>query len=163
MIFPLPTNDGTLQTVSGGEPDGISAASLRKSPAARIRRRLCIISTVRRVKRVNLWDLNPTLYLPVKLGPYLQVTPWVGFRGSIWDRTDSEADTEDKYGTREIFPVGGTFSTEISRVFTVGSGIGGVEKIRHSIRPEIYLHLHSRSPSGKPSELRRRELGLRTS
>ena len=37
-----------------------------------------------------------------------------------------------------VFPVGGTLSTEVSRVFTVGSGKGGVEKIRHSIRPEIF-------------------------
>ena len=38
--FSAPTNDGTLQLYPCSEPDGVSAASLRKSPAAGVRRRL---------------------------------------------------------------------------------------------------------------------------
>ena len=63
--------------------------------------------------------------------------PGLDSAGAVWDRTDSETDTEDKDGTRKYYPVGGVFSTEVSRIFTVGSGRGGVEKIRHAIRPEI--------------------------
>ena len=37
----------------------------------------------------HLWEMNPTLYLPMNLGPYVQVTPQAGFRESVWERTDS--------------------------------------------------------------------------
>ncbi len=135
--FSSPTNDGTLQVYPVVSVTGFRQP-LFGSPL-QLEFGASYVNFYRREgQKGQLWELNPTMYLPVRLGPYLQATPWVGFRGSIWDRTDSEADTEDRYVTREIFPVGGTFSSEISRVFTVGSGIGGVEKIRHSIRPEIY-------------------------
>jgi LPS-assembly protein len=86
----------------------------------------------------HLWEWNPTLYLPFKVGPYFQATPWAGFRGVMWDRNDAEAaDAPGNRGTRDVYQVGGNLSSEISRVFTVGDGKGGVEKMRHSIRPVI--------------------------
>jgi LPS-assembly protein len=83
----------------------------------------------------HLWNISPTLYLPLKLGPYAQVTPQAGFRGDIWQRSDSMTDTGDKYGEREVFALGTTLSTEVFRVFDVKGE--EVEKIRHGIRPEI--------------------------
>jgi len=135
--FSSPTNDGTLQAYPWVNLTGVRQP-LFGSPLQLDFGAAYVHFYRSEGQKGHLWELNPTMYLPIKLGPYLQATPWAGFRGSIWDRTDSETDTEDKYGTREVFPVGGTLSTEISRIFTVGSGKGGVEKIRHSIRPEIY-------------------------
>lgn len=89
----------------------------------------------------HLWELNPTLYLPMSLGPYAQATTQAGYRGSAWERTDSEMDAGDRRGYRQVFPLGASLSTEINRVFVVGSPEKvGVEKIRHAIRPEIFYN-----------------------
>ncbi|OHE22751.1 MAG: hypothetical protein A2Z43_09770 [Syntrophobacterales bacterium RBG_19FT_COMBO_59_10] len=92
-------------------------------------------------QRGHLWELNPTLYLPMSLGPYAQATTQAGFRGSAWERTDSGTDAGDKHGYRQVFPFGASLSTEIARVFVVGSPEKvGVEKIRHAIRSEIFYN-----------------------
>ena len=83
----------------------------------------------------HLGEISPTLYLPMNLGPYVQVTPQAGFRESVWERTDSGDDGGDKHGSREIFQLGASLSTEIHRVYDVGGA--SVEKIRHGIKPEI--------------------------
>jgi LPS-assembly protein len=91
----------------------------------------------------HLWELNPTLHLPVSIGPYAQATALAGFRGSYWERTDSDIDTDwaDKYGSRQVYPLGASLSTEFNRVFVVGSPEkAGIEKIKHAIRPEIYYN-----------------------
>jgi LPS-assembly protein len=94
----------------------------------------------------HLWELNPNLYLPLNLGP-LQVTPQAGFRASVWERTDN-LDGVDKHGDREVFQFGGSASTEIGRVFNIG--IGGIEKIRHAIKPEI---IHTFIPEASQGHL----------
>ena len=86
-------------------------------------------------QRGHLGYIIPTLYLPLKLGPYAQVTPQAGFRGDVWERSDSVTDTGDKYGNRGVFTLGTTLSTEIYRVFDVKGA--EVEKIRHGIQPDI--------------------------
>ena len=83
----------------------------------------------------HLWEISPTLYLPQKLGSYVHVVPQAGFRGDLWDRSDSMADAGDKSGDRKVFTLGTTLSTEMSRIFDVKGS--EVEKIRHAIRPEI--------------------------
>ena len=83
----------------------------------------------------HLWDISPTLYLPQKLGPYVQVVPQAGFRWNAWDRSDSAADAGDRYGNRSVFTLGTDLSTEVYRIYDVMGE--EVEKIRHGIRPEI--------------------------
>jgi LPS-assembly protein len=94
----------------------------------------------------HLWELSPTFYLPLNLGP-LQVTPQAGFRASVWERTDN-LDGVDKHGDREVFQFGGSASTEIGRVFNIG--VGGIEKIRHAIKPEI---IHTYIPEASQGHL----------
>ena len=102
----------------------------------------------------HLWEINPTFYLPLKLGPYVQVQPQAGFRGDVWDRSDSVADAGDKYGDREVFTLGTTLSTEIYRVFDVKGA--EVEKIRHGIRPDItYTFIPEASQNYAPDFLAR--------
>jgi len=104
-------------------------------------------------QRGHLWEVNPTVYLPLRLGP-VQVTPQVGFRGDVWDRSDSVADAGDKYGDREVFTLGTTLSTEIYRVFDVKGA--EVEKIRHGIQPDItYTFIPEASQSYTPDFLGR--------
>jgi LPS-assembly protein len=102
----------------------------------------------------HLWDISPTLYLPLKLGPYARVTPQAGFRGNVWERSDSVTDTGDKYGDREVFTLGTTLSTEMHRVFDVKGA--EMEKIRHGIRPEItYTYIPDASQDHAPDFLDR--------
>jgi LPS-assembly protein len=63
------------------------------------------------------------------------VTPQAGFRGDVWERSDSVTDTGDKYGNRGVFTLGTTLATEVYRVFDVKGA--ELEKIKHGIRPEI--------------------------
>jgi LPS-assembly protein len=83
----------------------------------------------------HLWELAPTLTLPFKLGSAVQVTPQVGFLGSLWERTDSEAGTGDRRGERGAVQFGSALSTEAHRIYDTGGRFG--EKIRHGIQPEI--------------------------
>lgn len=102
----------------------------------------------------HLWDISPILYLPRKLGPYVQVVPQAGFRADVWDRSDSVADAGDKQGDREVVTLGTTLSTEVSRVFDVKGA--EVEKIRHTIRPEItYTFIPDASQDHAPDFLER--------
>ena len=102
----------------------------------------------------HLWEMSPTLYLPINLFPYVQVTPQAGFRESVWERSDSLTDTGDKHGSREVFQLGGSLSTEIHRVYDVGGA--SVEKIRHGIKPEItYSFIPSASQDNAPDFLAR--------
>lgn len=83
----------------------------------------------------HLGYLSPTLYFPTKLGPYVQVEPWAGVRGDIWQRSDSPADDDDKFGHRKIFTLGTNLSTGIYRVFDVK--VADIEKIRHGIQTGV--------------------------
>ncbi len=80
-------------------------------------------------------DIKPNLSLPFNLGTALQVTPVVGWEGTFWERDDSQVDTGTRRGTRQLFNMGGTLTTEMQRIFNVGGET--VDKIRHSIKPEV--------------------------
>jgi LPS-assembly protein len=102
----------------------------------------------------HLWEMNPILYLPIKLGPAVQLTPSAGFRESIWQRSDSLTDTGDKHGSREVFQVGALLSTDILRDYDVGGA--SIEKIRHGIKPEItYSFIPDASQDNAPDFLAR--------
>lgn len=103
-------------------------------------------------QRGDLWDISPTLYLPQKLGSYVQIVPQAGLRWNRWDRSDSMVDTGDKYGDREIFTVGTTLSTEVYRIYDVTGA--EVDKIRHGIRPEMtYTFIPEASQDNAPDFL----------
>jgi len=102
----------------------------------------------------HLGEISPTLFLPLKLGSYARVTPQAGFRGDVWERSDSVTDTGDKQGDREIFALGTTLSTEMHRIFDVQGA--EVEKIRHGIRPELtYTFIPDASQDHAPDFLER--------
>ncbi len=83
----------------------------------------------------HLGEITPTLYLPMKLGPNVQMTSQAGFRGSIWERSDSATEREKKRGDREVYQLGAALTTEMNRVYDFGGA--EVEKIQHVIKPEV--------------------------
>ncbi len=86
-------------------------------------------------QRGQLFDIKPDFTLPVNFGRYAQLTPRFGWKGTTWDRDDKQEDTGNRRGTRQTTYMGAVLNTEIQRIFNVG--IGSVEKIRHSIKPEL--------------------------
>jgi LPS-assembly protein len=86
-------------------------------------------------QRGQLFDFKPDFTLPLNLGRYAQLTPKVGFKETVWDRDDKQEDLSSRRGTRQTYNMGAILNTEIQKIFNVG--IGNVEKIRHSIKPEV--------------------------
>jgi LPS-assembly protein len=86
-------------------------------------------------QRGHLGELSPTLFFPVNLGKYLKMTSWTGFRGDVWERSDSLTDGLEKNGQRGLLTMGTTLSTEFGRVYETGGQT--LEKLRHVIKPEI--------------------------
>ena len=94
-------------------------------------------------------DLYPKVSLPWAFGDYLQVTPTAGFRETLWDtESNSSASTGDT-ATRSVYTLGLSASTEVYRVLDVGRG--GLEKVRHAVKPEItYSYIPSAGPDIRP-------------
>jgi LPS-assembly protein len=80
------------------------------------------------------YDVQPVLSLPLSMSDYLKVTPWMGAKGTFWNRDDS-VDTGSMKGNRDVYSMGATATTEIARIFDIGGR--DIDKIRHSIKPEI--------------------------
>jgi LPS-assembly protein len=89
--------------------------------------------------RGHYLDVYPAFSLPMQYGDYFELTPSIGFRETTWDSIYSEADgetpREGKRGSREYYNLGATLSSEVHRIFAVGGK--RVDKIRHSVRPEV--------------------------
>lgn len=86
--------------------------------------------------RGHYGDLYPLISRPVSFGDYLQLTPFTGVRGTFWDSSGGTGTLPDKSDNRKMAILGTSANTEVFRVYTLKPG-KGVEKIRHSIRPEL--------------------------
>jgi LPS-assembly protein len=87
----------------------------------------------------HLLDAYPSLSMPLGFKDLLQMTPFAGVRSLLWKRDDTISDGLKKDDHLEVYSFGASLSSEIHRVFTVGTG--NVDKIRHAIRPEVtYLY-----------------------
>ena len=82
----------------------------------------------------HLYDVQPVLSYPLSMSDYLKVTPWMGVKGTFWNRDDN-IDTNSRNGSRDVYSMGATVTTEIERIFNIGGR--DIEKIRHAIKPEI--------------------------
>ncbi|MBN2539121.1 MAG: LPS-assembly protein LptD [Deltaproteobacteria bacterium] len=85
----------------------------------------------------QLLDLYPVFSLPLGFSDYLEFTPSLGLRETGW-RSSYGGDTvgeKDINGSREMYTIGATLSSEVYRVFDVGGQV--VDKIRHGFRPEL--------------------------
>ncbi len=87
--------------------------------------------------RGHLLDAHPVFSLPLRLGDYLEFTPSLGLRETKW-RSSYSGDAvgeEDKNGSREMYNISATLSSEVHRVFDVEGQV--IDKIRHGISPEL--------------------------
>jgi LPS-assembly protein len=85
--------------------------------------------------RGHFFDVHPSFMLPLNLGDYLEFTPALGVRETVWDASHSDGTTEGKRGSREMYDIGATLSTGVQRIFDIGGE--RVDKIKHEIVPEL--------------------------
>jgi LPS-assembly protein len=98
----------------------------------------------------HLLDIQPVFTLPFNMGDYLQLTPRFGLKGTYWSRDDTVGDTQDARDDRGLYMAGATATTEVFRVFELGGA--QIEKIRHSIRPEVtYAYIPRVNQDGLPN------------
>ncbi len=85
----------------------------------------------------HLLDAHPVFSLPLRLADYLEFTPSFGLRETTW-RSSYDCDpvvVEDTDGSREMYDIGATISSEMYKVFDIGGKT--IDKIRHGIKPEL--------------------------
>jgi len=88
--------------------------------------------------RGDVFDFYPVFSWPLSLEEYLEFTPSLGLRETTWESSYSgpyASYYKDKDGSRELYTVGATLSSEVHRIFNVGGKV--VDKIRHGVRPEV--------------------------
>jgi LPS-assembly protein len=97
----------------------------------------------------SVFDVYPKLSLPWSFGDYLQVTPTVGVRETLWDTESNDPATPGSSASRSAYTLALNTSTEAFRIFDVSWG--EVEKVRHAIKPEItYNYIPSAGPNFRP-------------
>jgi len=94
-------------------------------------------------KAINFWrkegikgqrvDLYPQLNASINLARAILITPRVGLRETWYSRG---ADTRTPV-SREMYDLGVTVSTKLRRIFVLKESGDGVDKIRHSIEPQL--------------------------
>ncbi|MGA3208089.1 MAG: LPS assembly protein LptD [Syntrophales bacterium] len=98
----------------------------------------------------HLFDLQPALSLPVRWHDFLQITPQIGVKSTSWSRDDNVDTGQSKQGSRELYTIGASATTEVQRIFDVGGE--NIDKIRHGIRPELtYTYIPSASQTDIPN------------
>ena len=80
---------------------------------------------------------------------FLQFTPQVGVKSTSWSRDDNVDTGQSKQGSRELYTIGASATTEIQRIFDIGGE--NIDKIRHGIRPELtYTYIPNVSQTDLP-------------
>jgi LPS-assembly protein len=63
------------------------------------------------------------------------ITPFIDYQGAYWNRDDSADSSTENHGHAEVYSAGLLFETELRRTFQ--ASLGNIDRIQHSIRPEI--------------------------
>ncbi|RTZ98618.1 MAG: hypothetical protein DSY90_03815 [Deltaproteobacteria bacterium] len=89
------------------------------------------------ITRLHEAEWYPRIFLPLRAGRYFTIEPSAGWRYNYW--YVSETDNKDKNQKtsihRNMYDIGGKFSSEVYRVYQIGGN--RIEKIKHAIRPQI--------------------------
>jgi len=94
--------------------------------------------------RIHRADIYPRIYLPFRFENYFTVEPSAGLRETFWNSDETEdfrntADADNNF-LRQTYDVKLALSSDLSKVFDLGSGkpgISGISRIRHRINPQI--------------------------
>lgn len=86
----------------------------------------------------HMYDIQPLVSLPVRLGHYARFVPEFSVRETIWDRDDDESGTMpgvSHRGDRQVYTASAVLNTEFHRIYAIGGK--QFDKIRHVIKPEL--------------------------
>lgn len=93
-------------------------------------------------------DLHPRVFLPLSLGGVVSVTPFVGARGTYYDkrvvgrrvtREGIEVElTEDASRIRAQGEIGADIEAQAARVYDVG-GVAGIDRLQHLVEPRLNI------------------------
>jgi LPS-assembly protein len=86
-------------------------------------------------ERGHLYQVDPTVLMPISLYGTSSIIPFVDYQGMYWDRDDSMSTSESSQGHHGVYSAGLLFNSELRRVFQ--ADLGNIDKIQHTIRPEI--------------------------
>ena len=103
-------------------------------------------------------DLNPKVTMPLSLGGYVTLVPFLGVRETLYDRrvvgTQIEEgfvveDTESAAVTRTLLQTGMSAESRLTRVFAVGRW--GLDRIQHVIEPRAEYNFISKGGRELPN------------
>ncbi|MFO7494720.1 MAG: LPS assembly protein LptD [Desulfobacterales bacterium] len=82
-------------------------------------------------------DAHPRVYWPFRWQNYLAVNPSVGLRQTVWyiDQFADGSSDRDRTLSRELYDLQLDLSTDIFKTYK--TGLGGVDRIRHTLRPQV--------------------------
>jgi len=91
-------------------------------------------------------DLAPYLSLPLQY-EYFRITPHLGWQTTFWDREKAAANGNSQ-GVRNIAKTGFSVATELSQIYDFAWL--GMEKLKHTIKPEITYEYTALSQASAP-------------
>ncbi len=80
-------------------------------------------------------DIYPKVSVPLRPFNILRFEPWIGYRETIYFPDNDPTGVKDEVTSREIFDVGASFATTISKVYPLN--LGRIAKLRHTIEPKV--------------------------
>lgn len=99
--------------------------------------------------RGHVVDAAPVVSLPLAVGHYFRFIPEAGIRETLWDSSDSTGNLPGRSGSRTLYYIGSTLTSEVARLFSVN--MGSIDMVRHSIIPEVsYRFRPSVSQDNRP-------------
>jgi LPS-assembly protein len=90
------------------------------------------------ITRLHEAELYPRFFLPFKAGRFFTIEPFAGWRYNYWyvNQTENNDSGQKKSFDRNIYDLGGRFSSEVYRVYSIDGT--RIDKIKHAIRPQIF-------------------------
>jgi LPS-assembly protein len=85
-------------------------------------------------------DLYPRLSVPLKPFDIVRFEPWIGYRETIYFPDNDPNPKYDEVTSRELFDVGASLATTISRVFPLGGR--KVQGLKHIIEPGLVYNYY---------------------
>jgi LPS-assembly protein len=92
------------------------------------------------------FDVHPRLYLPLRYKHYFTFEPSLGVRETAWriDEDENTSTENDWKLHRELYDVMLDLSTELFHIYRINGK--GIDKIKHSIRPQIVYYYVPNDP-----------------
>ncbi len=80
-------------------------------------------------------DIYPKFSVPLRPFDILRFEPWIGYRETVYFPDNAPLGINDDVTSREIYDVGASLATTISKVYSLGRK--GGKKLRHTIEPKV--------------------------